>query len=159
MEPIIEYLYSNVMKVRPMRGKSNKDYHGRYTASEFAAAKNLMLENFREELGVGRIDKILKYCSQQNWPDERRDSYTYASANNVAYDPENLKYYDFAQDFLDEVHHGENFLRVWEEYDGIPESRREPDQIKLRAILIKNPPGGWAISPKPLEEYLKESGG
>jgi hypothetical protein len=121
-----------------MRGMSNQKYHGRYTAQEFSVAKMNMLSEYRGELGVGKIDDVLRYCAKNDWPSDREETYRYAKTfahTELVY----LKYYDLAQDFLDRAHHGENFYRVWPEYDGVPESKREVDVEKLRLVA-----GSWA---------------
>lgn len=139
-----------------MRGKPKEKYIGRYTVTEFHRAKFRMVNLFTGELSVHKVDKILKYCAEKDWPAERMETYKYASTQEPAV-AQSLKYYDFAQDLLDAAHHGDRFMRVWPEYEDIPESKREPDLEKLRRLVSADTPGytgGTVVGPA--SQYLEK---
>lgn len=90
------------------------EYHGRYTAFEFALAKKELVDEYEGELSVHKADDICRYVAKNDWPKERVEVYTRATQHA----PELalvLTYYDTAQEIFDRIHHGLGFVRTWED--------------------------------------------
>lgn len=98
------------------------EYIGRYTVPEYAQVKQQMIRN-HPELKPYKIDDVCRYIAKKDWPAERRMTYMYAKNQHDIVARE-LNIYDECQDLFDKVHHGETFIRFYDEITSVPEANR-----------------------------------
>jgi hypothetical protein len=115
--------------------KTSASFIGRYTVREYSLVKQEMIRK-HPELKHYKVEDVCRYIATKDWPRDRRETYIYAKNQGDAV-AQSLQIYDECQELFDTTHHGEGWIRFYQELTSIPEANRTHESSLVKSAIAR----------------------